>query len=183
MRAIRFFGMLLLVPATAYAGDKIEPLNVKAGLWEVTTTTNPPSGKPTIPAEQLEKLSPEQRAQVEQYLKSRASQPAKTRIAKHCLTEEDVKKTLFDDLPQNASCHRTVITSTSHESTVRETCMEQGQNLSLLYHVTALDAENVKGEFKSENSGESNWSVSGEFTAKRIGAMCEKTERDESDRK
>jgi hypothetical protein len=182
MRAVNLMGVLLLLSAAVFAGDKIDPLNVKAGLWEVTTTTNS-RGNPTIPAERLERMSPEQRAQVEQYLKSRAAQPAKTRTTRRCLTEEDVKKTIFDGLPQNASCQRTVITSTSRESTVRENCTEQGQNLTILYHITAVDSENVKGVYQSENTGESNWSISGEVNARRIGPMCEKTEREELERK
>ena len=59
MLAVLFMGVLLLLPATVYPQDKIEPLGMNAGLWEVTTTTNSPKDGPTISAEQLEGLSPD----------------------------------------------------------------------------------------------------------------------------
>jgi hypothetical protein len=59
-------GIVLLLSLTVMAADKIQPLNVKLGLWETTHTTTT-SGQMPIPPEMLAKLTPEQRAKMEEY--------------------------------------------------------------------------------------------------------------------
>src|ERR1700676_2872864 len=55
------------------AAGKVQPLNVKTGLWQVSTTTTM-SGLPDIPPEmqaRLDQMTPEQRAKMEAMMKSR----------------------------------------------------------------------------------------------------------------
>jgi hypothetical protein len=54
-------GFAFLFCGAAWAADNVQPLDVKLGLWESTTTMEH-SGAPPIPAEVLARLSPEQRA-------------------------------------------------------------------------------------------------------------------------
>ena len=70
--------VVLIITASAglWATDKYEPLNVKTGLWEVTTTVST-SGQMPIPPDLLAKLTPEQRAKFEQQMSGRSLQPAK----------------------------------------------------------------------------------------------------------
>ena len=56
---------------TLSAADKLTPLNVKEGLWEITVThsmTGMPN-MPAIPPDALAKLPPEQRARMEAMMK------------------------------------------------------------------------------------------------------------------
>lgn len=69
MRIKLVFGLIVLFPAVAMAGDMF---NAKEGLWEMTVTTGG-SGMPGISADQLAKLTPDQRATVEQMMSKRAS--------------------------------------------------------------------------------------------------------------
>jgi hypothetical protein len=78
---------------SAHAQIKVEPLNVKTGLWEATMTTTT-SGAAPIPAELLSRLTPEQRAKMEEGAKVKASFASKTRTitSKSCVTREQLEK-------------------------------------------------------------------------------------------
>ena len=71
--------VVLIITASAglWAADRYQPLDVKTGLWEVTTTVST-SGQMPIPPDLLAKLTPEQRAKFEQQMSGRSLQPAKT---------------------------------------------------------------------------------------------------------
>lgn len=76
------FGLLALASVSAHA----EPLKVKAGLWETTTTTEKKGSKhPT----NLDQLTPEQRAKVEAELAKRAKRETTTTTS--CLTASRIK--------------------------------------------------------------------------------------------
>src|SRR5690606_32890632 len=66
-----------------------ETLNVKTGVWEITSTSTL-SGAPGLPPELLEQLSDEQRAEVEKRLKD-ASDRAYTDVSRECVTELDLR--------------------------------------------------------------------------------------------
>ena len=57
-------GLVALWAVGALADDKMVPLDVKVGQWEMTHTTVM-KGVPPIPAEMLAKMSPEVRARYE----------------------------------------------------------------------------------------------------------------------
>ncbi|HTE88846.1 MAG TPA: hypothetical protein VK639_07845 [Terriglobales bacterium] len=68
-------GLVMLSSVTVWAADKLQPLNVKTGLWE-TTTTRITSGEIPIPAEMLARLTPEQRAKMEARMKANSQRKA-----------------------------------------------------------------------------------------------------------
>lgn len=55
---------ILLASTLAFGQSKFQPLNVKTGLWE-STTTSTTSGQMPLPSDMLAKLSPDQRARIE----------------------------------------------------------------------------------------------------------------------
>ena len=69
------------------AAQKIEPLNVKLGLWEMNTTTKS-GGEMPISPELLNKLTPEQRAKLEESMKAHSGAHETTNTYKTCLTKE-----------------------------------------------------------------------------------------------
>src|SRR5690348_14518665 len=72
------------------AGVKLQPMNVKPGLWE-TTTTITVAGEMPIPAEVLNRLTPEQRARMEARMKANSSGHTNTNTHKSCVTKEDLE--------------------------------------------------------------------------------------------
>ena len=91
--------ILLALCITAQA----EPLKVKPGIWETTTTTETKrANKPT----NLDKLTPEQRAMVEITLENKVKKETKTVQA--CLSEAQIKSgENFLGKNHQANCKRT----------------------------------------------------------------------------
>ena len=108
----RIWAGVLLIGLTAFAADKMQRLNVKTGLWEVTKTIHT-EGHTPIPAAMLERLTPEQRARMEARLKAQPADRSRTITARNCVTEQDMQKgSLFSTNPNN-ECTEHIVNSTS----------------------------------------------------------------------
>ena len=152
------------------AGGQYQPLNVKTGLWE-TSWTSSFSGRPPIPTEMLEKMTPEQRARFEAAMNRMASQAPKSRTTKSCLTKEKLDSDPFSE--KDKSCTETVLASTGSKMEVREVCTHENAKTDVTVHIEAADSEHVKGTVKSNTSGGGNtMNVNGTFTSKWLGSAC-----------
>jgi hypothetical protein len=173
-KARMFLGLVFTLSLATQGADNAQSLNVKIGLWEVTTTVTTSEEMP-IPAGLLEKLTPGQRARVEERMKARKSEPGKTTIKKQCLT----RKHLDDGIPfgrDRKSCTRTVLTSTSTKVDTRVECLGKGFKTSGIFQIEALSTENVKGSMRFSATGGANATNStSTFTAKWIGPLCSTT--------
>ena len=89
-------GLVMLSSVAVWAADKLQPLNVKAGLWE-TTTTRITNGEMPIPAEFLARLTPEQRGKMEARMKANSAEKTKTNTSKSCMSKEKLEKAPFSD--------------------------------------------------------------------------------------
>lgn len=80
--------MFLLVASTAQVvgPQQIHPLDVKTGLWEVTSTPQVGAMPPMPP--HLGRLTPEQRAKIEERWKANAAERAKPQTKNTCITKE-----------------------------------------------------------------------------------------------
>jgi len=153
------------------AADKIQPLNIKVGLWEVTPIVTATEQMP-IPSSLLEKLTPEQRARVEERMNARSSQPAKANTYKHCLTQEELDKgASFGERPK--ACAPTIVSSTSSKIDLRLACVENGVKWEAKAHFEAIDSEKVRGRIESSaTGGDHTMNSDSTFTAKWIGPVC-----------
>lgn len=156
------------------ATDKIQPLNIKLGLWEVTTTVRTSEEMP-IPAGFLEKLTPEQRARIQDRIEARKSEPGKTTVKKRCLS----RKQLDDGVPLRPdlkSCTGTLLTSTGSKVDMHVECFEKGIKSDGTFLIEALTSETVKGSVDfSANGGASPTKTISTFTARWIGPSCSMT--------
>jgi hypothetical protein len=158
---------MFLLPVVAYGADKITPLNVKTGLWELTSTMSV-KGAPGFSEDELKELSPEMRARLEQMWK--ANQGSKTTTRKTCVTAEQLKKDPF--VEESPDCTLTVVTSSSSEINVRKQCLSQGKRTSTSYRIQALTPENVKAALRMEETGKETLDISGEITGRWIAPVC-----------
>jgi hypothetical protein len=144
-------------------------MDVKAGLWEVTKTTAM-SGQ--IPAGLLEKLTPEQRAKLEERMNARSGQPGKPITYKACVTQEQIEKGYsFAEDPK--LCTSTVMSSTRSKEEVRLECMQNGMKLNGTAQLEALDSENVKAQMQfAGTGGDRTMNSNSTFTAKWLGPAC-----------
>src|SRR5262249_23705437 len=111
----------LSATALVQAAELMKP-NIKPGLWEVTNHPQV-SGQLPIPEEQLAKLTPEQRARMEATLKSYATNSAKPRVYKECMTAEKIARG-FDIAKhgEDSSCTRKIVSSSTDELTLHDEC-------------------------------------------------------------
>lgn len=163
--AIVFFSL------TLFAADKITPLNVKEGLWEMTVThsmTGMPA-MPAIPPDTLAKMTPEQRARIEAMMKG----GPKTDVRKECVTKEKLEKqSAFSD--DRKECTRTVLTSTGSKLEMKIHCEsgEQGSMDGTLL-VEVIGSDNVKGKMQAvTNASGRTMNMNFTFSSRYLGPAC-----------
>jgi uncharacterized protein DUF3617 len=163
-----WIGIVLLFSSAAMAAEEV-PLNVKPGLWETTLNTDRTGSMP-IPPEALARLSPEQRARLEEKMK--ANQGPKTTTQKTCVTKEDLNKP-FSFGSDEKACHRTVISASGSKQEFRVECTAGAMKGNGTFQVEALNSESAKGTIQM-TIGESGktMNVKSTFTSKWIGPAC-----------
>jgi hypothetical protein len=109
------------ITALLQAAELTKP-NIKPGLWEVTT--NPKmSGEMPIPADQLAKMTPEQRTRLQAAMKAGITNGSKPRVYKECMTPEKIARGFeMDRGADEASCKRNIVSSSATELTLHDEC-------------------------------------------------------------
>jgi Protein of unknown function (DUF3617) len=161
--------LVLLCSFLLWAGDKIQPLDVKLGLWEITSTTAMTGmAMPNIPSDVLAKMTPEQRAKMQAAMGGTPT----TTVRKVCITKEKMdKQTAFNDDRKN--CTRTVVSSSSSKVDIKMQCTEQDSTINGTIQVEALNSENVKGSVRmAMTGGGRNLNSSTDFTSRYLGSAC-----------
>lgn len=165
MRTI-VLGLTLLISAALAAANSIQPLNIKTGLWETSSTTTI-SGEPPIPADDLAKLTPEQRAKMEDAMKSLAG--TRTFTYKSCVTKEKLAK----GTPFKGDCVWSKFTSTSTKADMVGVCTEDKIKVNVNLQVVALNPESIAGSGQMNFSGNGRtMNSSAVMRSKWIGNEC-----------
>jgi hypothetical protein len=149
---------------------KLQPLNIKTGLWEATVTYKR-SGELPLPPGTLEKLLPEQRARLEERMKGNSGE-SNTRSYRSCLKKEDLENPDFTDKKQ---CTWTTLELTSTTAKGSAVCeyREIGARLSGTAEIIAVDEKHIKGTIRMTAPGTSKRIVAdGTLTAKWLGSSC-----------
>ena len=165
-------GLAFLWALPSWTADAVQPLDVKPGLWETTTTTEM-SGLPPMPADLLAKMAPEQRAKMEAAMKARAAQGAKTTTRRTCWTKEELSKPLTFGDDNDKSCKSTLISSSRSKQEARLECTNETANRSGDVHIEAINPENLKGSMQMTVAGGGRtMNINLGFTGKWIGSSC-----------
>ena len=168
-RFIRPFGTTAMIAGltTALVAQGAPKINVKMGLWEVTSTTNI-SGDAPMP--DTSQMTPQQAAAVKAAMGAMMGPHSTT--AKQCLTKEKFDQGMLTD---QKNCKTTIGTNTSTVLEVQMACdMGQGQGkMSGLMHFEAPTSESMAGSFKGTSSmGAQTMNVTGTYAGKWLGADC-----------
>jgi hypothetical protein len=159
--------------ATLWAADTITRLNLKEGLWEMTST-HTMTGMPPIPADALAKMTPEQRGRMEAAMKQGAMGGPKTDVRKHCITKEKLEKqSAFDE--NRKDCTRTVVTSTGSKLELKIHCEGKEQQMSTdgTFVVEAVGSESAKGSMHAVTNGNGRtMNIDFTFSSKYLGPAC-----------
>lgn len=153
------------------AGIKLQPMNVKPGLWESTLNMTVIGAMP-VPAEVLDRLTPEQRARMEARMKANSNGHTNTETHKSCVTKEELENQKLPFGGRN-ECTTTILSSTSTSAKAKISCDTQGMTGGGTYEVEALDSEHVKGTSHATMTGNGHtMNVDGSFTSKWLGSSC-----------
>lgn len=157
---------IFLALAVASTAAYPEPLDVKTGLWEVTTTTAM-SGMPPI---DYSSMPPEQRARIEAAMKAREAMGARVNVRKSCVTREKLAKEPFQD-EGNESCTHTVISSTRTRWQAKLHCTQPKRDGE--FRMETLSRERIKGTVQMNASDDKHaMAVRVSITGKWLGSAC-----------
>ena len=170
-----FFLLALIVSFSIalWAADGLPRLNVKEGLWEMTTTRSM-TGMPPIPADSLAKMTPEQRAKVEAMMSQNGMGAPATNVRKECVTKEKLdKQSAFAEDRKDKKCTRTVVNSTGRKMEVKIHCEGNQNDGDGTMVLEVIDADTVKGtvQFGSNGNGRA-MTVNMTFTGRYLGSDC-----------
>lgn len=141
-------------------------INVRLGLWEITTTVTVGGDMPV----DTSNMSPDQAARVKAAMG--AMMGPHTNTSKSCLTQEKFNQGLLSD---NKNCKSTIVTNTSTALEVQMECAEpSGQGTtSIQAHFEAPTPDTMKGSFKGTTAmGTQKMMSNGTTTGKWLGADC-----------
>ena len=135
------------------AGTNLQPLNIKTGLWE-TTATYSMAGELPISPETLNRMTPDQRAQLEQAMKAESGN-ARTTTYKGCLKKEDLEHPNFTDKKQ---CTWTTLESSTTKVKGSASCNFKDPEMPEMKvngsgEFVAIDQEHVKGNMHMKVTG------------------------------
>ncbi len=175
MRTKFLLSLIVLSSLLLWAADKLTPLNVKEGLWEMTVThsmTGMPSA--TIPPETLARMPPEQRARVEAAMKQSGMGGPATDVHKECITKEKLEKQMaFDEnrKDKDNDCTRTIVNATGTKLEIKFHCEQSSTDGTLL--LEAASSDSVKGSMHSvTNSHGRTMNMDFTFSSRYLGPAC-----------
>jgi uncharacterized protein DUF3617 len=165
---------LALFPLLAVAAN--DHINIKPGLWEVTTTTDT-SGVPGLTPEQKAqmdaaraKMPPEMRAKMEAARKQQGA----PHVSRSCVTKEDLDKPMsFDAGKADDKCTRSLVKSTSTVQEVHVDCTLGARKSSGTFHIEAPTPTAWTGTMDTTVSGSgSDIKLHTNVSGKWLGAAC-----------
>ena len=178
MRLCTALGVSLVVSLAFATTDKSRvlsvPLNLKLGLWQMTYTTAGDGVLPlqSIAPELLAKMTPEQRSRTEARLKARIPPGSRIETKQYCLTEEKLKKAIFNSAYEIQNCRRTVLNSTPKLQQFHEECLENGSTRTSDARFEALELGKLKGSIKVKSDGAAAYAMNVEIEGRWMAADC-----------
>jgi len=174
MAAPSLFSLALFAFHALWAAGTIQPLDLKAGLWETTLTVQT-SGMPPMPPEVLAALTPQQRARIEAQAKAREHAGATTTVKKSCLEEKDANKPLTLGLGAGGQgCKQTISNSSATTREIRVECSHGSVKAGGTIQMLTSGSGNLKVTSQwSTTDGVRTMKVSSTAVAKWLGPICE----------
>jgi hypothetical protein len=165
------FGASGVAMALAQAAE-VPQLNVKLGLWQVTTHPQV-NGKLPITDEQLQKLPPDQRAKFEEAMQAAIERGAQPRVFKECMTAEKRSRGFNAGSEQSKDCTVTLVTNTPSEFESHRECTSEDGRQSTSVHFRVVSSDHVSGTVNALIShGSKTMTVNSTMEGKWLGPSC-----------
>lgn len=170
MNILKTAAVAALLPTTlSAAGAGAEKLDVKLGLWEMTSIMRF-SGMPPLPRELMDKLTPEQRAKMAADLEAAAAQEPEPDVSRECITQEDLDKP-FESANAD-ECTQTIVRTTKTIQEIRMVCTGKVKS-SGVFRVTTPTPETMTGMLDLKaGEGADAFTIKGTIKGRWLGPEC-----------
>jgi hypothetical protein len=168
---------MLSSPLSVSAAEP-EKLNVKLGLWEMTTLMRF-SGAPPLPKDVLERMTAEQRAQMLEDLKSAAEEEPEPDVSSECITQKDLDRPFKSS--NSEDCTQTIVRTTRTTQEIRMVCTGKIK-ASGLFRISTPTPETMTGELDLKaGEGPEAFTIKGTIKGRWLGADCGDHDDDDDD--
>jgi hypothetical protein len=168
MRSIRPLGTTAIIAglAATLVAQGAPKINVKMGLWEVTSTTNMTGN---VPMPDTSKMTPEQAAALQAAMGGMMG--PHTTTVKECLTQEKFNQGMLTD---QKNCKTTITTNTATVLEVQMACDQgRGGTMNGVMHFEAPSPDVMAGTFKGTSAmGTQTMNITGTYAGKWTSADC-----------
>lgn len=166
-------GGLALVAAIAWGAQAADTphLNVKLGLWEMHMVPQVSGDYPSIPEDQLAKMTPDQRAKMQAAMQMAMASMNKPRVTQDCMTAEKLQRGFGEN--DSVNCKTTVMTNSSSDFESHQICSDTNGTRDSLLHVSAKGPDHVTGTIKSAMShGSKSMTFNATMEGKWLSSDC-----------
>jgi hypothetical protein len=166
-------GIAWFAVAPAWAGDAIEPLDLKPGFWQITLVVRT-SGLPPMAPEVLSKLTADERGRMEMNAREAAKGP-RVSVKRSCLDQRELQQPLMLTFgSEEQGCRQTVTSATRFKQEIRVDCDKGAPHGGGTIRIEAANPENatVSSDW-SATDGAHTMKMSSTATLKWLGAICE----------
>lgn len=166
---------LTLAALTAAGAEK---LNVKVGLWEITSISHF-SGMPPLPKEVLDKMTPQQRADMEAKIKAATAEEPEPEVSSECITQDDLEKPF--NSANSEDCTQTIVRTTRNSQEIRLVCNGKTKGTGT-FKVTSPTPETMTGDLDLKvGEGASAMTITSKIKGRWLGADCGDEDDDNDD--
>lgn len=146
-----------------------EQLNVKTGLWEITSVTRM-SGLPPLPKELMDKLTPQQRAAMAAEAKADAAGAPSKDTSRECVTQKDLDQPFESANMEHCKPAKMTTTRTTQEA--RIVCDGEHKG-SGVFRISAPTPETMNGTLDLKiGEGADAFTLKGQLSGRWLGADC-----------
>lgn len=165
----------LLIPLMAASAEQ---LNVKPGLWEITSTTKM-SGLPPLPKELMDKMTPAQRARMAAEAKASAAEAPTVETDRECVTQKDLEHPF--NSADRESCKQTIVVATRTTQEARIVCGGEHKGTGTL-RISTPTPETMSGVIDLKlGEGPDAMIIEGQLKGRWLGADCGDEAEDDVD--
>lgn len=168
--------ILLAACLAASSAGAAEKLNVKIGLWEIRTESTI-GGIPPLPKEVLDKMTAQQRAEMEAAFKHEAAQGPQLKVDRECITQRDLEQPF--ETADAEDCKQSIVNTTRTTQELRLSCTGK-QKGSGVFKITTPTPETMTGTLDLKlGEGQGVMTVKSQLNGRWLGPDC--GDEDESD--
>ncbi|WP_129781092.1 DUF3617 domain-containing protein [Peristeroidobacter soli] len=154
-----------------------ERLNVKLGLWEMTSIMRF-SGVPPLPKEVLDKMTPQARAKMIADLKAASKEEPEPETSSECITQADLDKPFQS--ANSEDCKQTIVRTTRTSQEIRMVCTGKTSG-SGTFKVNTPTPETMNGTLDLKaGDGPDAFVIKGTIKGRWLGADCGDEDSDDN---